>query len=222
MFPKEGNKRLGSNAVQLSAISQAEEFREIRLKSGEKSLYKEINRTNGIKFPIKVDIALPAHKISLLIQSELGAVEFPANEQFQKHKPPFQQDKAFVFSHINRLIRCVIDCLIHLQDSIAVRHALELARSFGARVWDNSPLQMKQIDQIGIVAVRKLASAGITSMEALELTEAHRIDMVLSRNPPFGVKLLARLGDFPKLRVTVKMMGKVGRLKRSYPSGYIC
>jgi ATP-dependent DNA helicase HFM1/MER3 len=140
--------------VQLSAIVQAEEFKEIRLKSGEKSLYKEINRANGIKFPIKVDIALPAHKISLLIQAELGAVEFPTAEQFQKHKLPYQQDKNFVFSHVNRLIRCVIDCQIYLEDSIAARNALELARSFGARVWDNSPLQMKQVDQIGIVAVR--------------------------------------------------------------------
>ncbi|KAL1964042.1 hypothetical protein VTN77DRAFT_7588 [Rasamsonia byssochlamydoides] len=192
----------------LSAIAQADEFHEVRLKAGEKSLYKEINRANGIRFPIKVDVALPAHKISLLIQSELGAVEFPPNEQFQKHKLPFQQDKTLVFSHINRLIRCIIDCQIHLEDGISVRNALELARSFAARVWDNSPLQMKQIDQIGIVAVRKLAGAGITSLEALEDTEAHRIEMILSKNPPFGMKVLARLAEFPKLRVTIKMMGR--------------
>ncbi|KAL1859935.1 ATP-dependent DNA helicase MER3 [Paecilomyces lecythidis] len=194
----------------LSAIVQAEEFKEIRLKSGEKSLYKEINRANGIRFPIKVDIALPAHKISLLIQAELGAVEFPAAEQFQKHKLSFQQDKNFVFSHVNRLVRCVIDCQIFLEDSIAARNALELARCFGARVWDNSTLQMKQIEQIGIVAVRKLSAAGITGLEALELAEPHRIEMILSRNPPFGVKLLSRVSDFPKLRVTVKMTGKEG------------
>lgn len=136
-------------------------------------------------------------------------MDFPDGEQFQKHKFSFQQDKTFVFSHITRLIRCIIDCQIYLEDSIAVRNALELARSFGARVWDDSPLQMKQIDQIGIVAVRKLAGAGITSIEALGQTEAHRIDMVLSKNPPFGAKLLTRLGEFPWLRVAVKTIGKV-------------
>ncbi len=67
---------------------------------------------------------------------------------------------------------------------------------------------MKQLGQIGIVAVRKLASAGITSLEALEITEPSRIDAVMSKNPPFGKNLLARLKDFPKPRVTVKMMGK--------------
>ncbi|KAE8355398.1 Sec63 Brl domain-containing protein [Aspergillus coremiiformis] len=190
----------------LSAIAQAEEFRDVRLKAGEKSLYKEINRGAGILFPVKVDVALPVHKTSLLIQSELGVVEFPDGEQFQKHKFAFQQDKSLIFSHINRLIRCIIDCQISLQDSVAVRNALELARSFAARVWDSSPFQMKQIEQIGAVAVRKLAAAGIINIEALQCTEPQNIDMVLSKNPPFGLKLLGRLADFPKLRVSVKMV----------------
>ncbi|KAL4958480.1 Sec63 Brl domain-containing protein [Aspergillus filifer] len=192
----------------LSTMSQAEEFREVRLKAGERSVYKALNRSSDIKYPINVDIALPCHKISLIIQSELGAVEFPNAEQFQKYKFAFQQDRNFVFSHVNRVIRCIIDCQVHLEDSVTTRNALELARSLAARVWDDSPLQMKQIEQIGIVAVRKLAAAGIDSIEALEETEPHQIDMALSKNPPFGMKLRSRLAEFPKLRVAVKMAGK--------------
>ncbi|PYH46886.1 putative DEAD/DEAH box DNA helicase (Mer3) [Aspergillus saccharolyticus JOP 1030-1] len=192
----------------LSVIAQAEEFSDVRLKAGEKSFYKEINRANGIRFPIKVDIALSAHKISLLIQSELGAVDLPDGEQFQKHKFIVQQDKSFVFSHINRLIRCIIDCQIAREDAVTLRNALELARSFGAKVWDTSPLQMKQIEQVGIVAVRRLAAADITSIEALGQCEPQRLDMILSRNPPFGAKLLDRVASFPRLRVAVKMTGK--------------
>ncbi|KAJ5606509.1 hypothetical protein N7510_009290 [Penicillium lagena] len=168
----------------LTAISQAEEFRELRLKAGEKSLYREINNDPGIRYPIKVDIALPCHKITLLLQSELGATEFPDTDQLQKHKFPFQQDKNQVFAHVNRLIRCVIDCHIARGDSVAIQNALSLARSFGAKVWDHSPLQMKQIEQVGVVTVRRLATAGITSIEALESTEANRIEMILSKNPP--------------------------------------
>lgn len=190
-------------------ISKAEEFKEVRLKAGEKSLFKEFNRDQGIRYPIKVDIALPAHKVSLLLQSELGAIEFPSGNQFQKHKFSMQQDKNQVFCHVNRLVRCVIDCQIAREDSVSILNALELARSFGAKVWDHSPLQMKQIDQVGVVAVRKLAAAGITSMEELEAAEPHHIEMLLSKNPPFGTKLLARLKDFPKLRVNAKMIGKV-------------
>lgn len=149
-----------------------------------------------------------AHKRSLILQSELGGVEFPIDEQYSKHKRQFNQDKAIIFDSVHRLIRCIIDCQIHLQDAVAVRNALELARSFGARVWDNSPLQMKQISQIGLVAIRKLATGGINTLEALEAAEPHRIEMLLSKNPPFGNKMVANLKDFPKLRVSVKMMGK--------------
>ena len=155
-----------------------------------------------------------AHKRSLIIQSELGGVEFPIDEEYSKHKRQFNQDKALIFDSIHRLIRCIIDCQIHLQDAVAVRNALELARSFGARVWDNSPLQMKQISQIGLVAIRKLATGGINTIEDLEAVEPHRIEMLLSKNPPFGNKMLANLKDFPKLRVSVKMMGKESKKGR--------
>ncbi|EQL32969.1 hypothetical protein BDFG_04949 [Blastomyces dermatitidis ATCC 26199] len=204
----------------LSVLTQADEFREIRLKAGEKSLYKELNKGNGIKFPIKIDIALPAHKISLLIQSELGSVDIPIGDQYQKHKLSFQQDKGLVFSHVSRLIRCITDCQISLQDSVSTRHALELARSIGARVWDHSAWQMKQIEQIGIVAVRKLANAGINSIEAIEATEPHRIDMLLSKHPPFGSRILARVAEFPKTRVSVKLMRKDIKPRKSVRVGF--
>ncbi|KAL6713023.1 ATP-dependent DNA helicase MER3 [Lecanora helva] len=193
----------------LSAIVQAREFHEIRLKSYEKKLFKGINGARGIRFPIKVDLAMPAQKRSLILQAELGGVEFPADKQFGKYKRQYNQEKNVLFSHIHRLIRCVIDCQIYKQDAVAIRHALELARSFSARAWDNSPYHMKQVPQIGIVAIRKLALGGINNIEALEATECQRIEMLLSKNPPFGQKLLDNLRDFPRLRVSMKMMGKV-------------
>ena len=168
-----------------------------------------INSSNMIKFPIKVDVALPDHKRILIMQAELGGVDFPTDEQYAKHRTQYHQDKVIIFSHIQRLIKCVIDCHIHLEDGVTVRNALELLRSFSARAWDSSPLQMKQIPQIGPVAVRKLINGGINSIEALEATEAHRIELLMTKNPPFGSKLLANLRDFPKPWVSLKFMGTV-------------
>ena len=171
-------------------------------------MYKELNGDVGIKFPIKVDIAQHPHKVSLLLQSELGGCLFPNHEKWKKHRTQFNIDKNMVFSHINRLIRCIIDCQLQLEDAVSVRHGLELARSLAARVWDNSPFQMKQIDGIGEAGVRKLAQAGISSIETLQNTEPYRIDHILGRNPPFGQKVLAKAADFPNLHVSVKEMGK--------------
>ncbi len=195
--------------MQLHCLVQAEEFSVVRLKSAEKTLYKELNKTSGIRFPINVDLALTAHKVSLIIQAELGAVDFPLGEQHQKHRQQYHQDKGMIFQHVNRLIRCIVDCKLHVADAMSVKSGLELVRSFAARVWDGSPLQLKQIDQIGVVAVRKLVAAGIDDIGALLCTEAHRIEMILSRHPPFGSKVLARVKEFPRLQVGAKMVGKV-------------
>lgn len=144
----------------------------------------------------------------MIIQAELGCVEFPMGEQYQKHRQQYHQDKGIIFQNVNRLVRCIVDCSIQKSDSVAVKSGLELVRSFAARVWDGSPLQMKQIDQIGPVAVRKLVAAGIDDVDHLASTEAHRIEMVLSRHPPFGSKILAKAKEFPRLKIAAKITGK--------------
>ncbi|KAH0565973.1 hypothetical protein GP486_000619 [Trichoglossum hirsutum] len=191
---KSQRKSLGSNADEV--------------RHREKSLYREINRASGIKFPIKVDIALAAHKASLILQSELGGVEFPGETRFLKFKPQFSQDRITILQHVQRLIRCIVDCKLHQRDSVSVRNGLELARSLGGRAWDNSPLYLKQISGIGPVAVRKLVAAGVKNIEMLEATEPYRIEMIMSRNPPFGHEVLAAVKEFPKLRVSAAMVGK--------------
>ncbi|KIW93164.1 uncharacterized protein Z519_05769 [Cladophialophora bantiana CBS 173.52] len=192
----------------LSVLAQAKEFREVRMLAGEKSFYKEINKAPEIKFPIKVDVALPAHKISLLIQAELGNVALPDGEHHKKHHQQSRIDKIPVFAHANRLIRCIIDCQIHLEDAISTRHALELGRSLAARVWDNTASQLRQVEGLGEVAVRKLASASINSIDTLLNTEPSRIELVLGKNPPFGHQLLQKLESFPNLRVSVKQTAR--------------
>ena len=70
---------------------------------------------------------------------------------------------------------------------------------------------MKQIPDIGPVAVRKLVTAGINSIEVLENSEPARINMILSKRPGFGEKLLRTLQGFPKLRVSIRNMGHVSQ-----------
>ena len=183
----------------------------MRFRSGEKSLYRAINSLPGIKFPISADIGLASHKRSLIIQAELGGVDFPLEVQFKGQKIQYQLDVATIFSNVHRLIRCIIDCETHLNDGPATRHSLELGRSLGARVWENSPLQMKQVSNIGPVATRRLIQGGITSIDMLEATEAYRINSLLSKNPGFGETVLVSLSKFPKLRVSVRTLGKVNQ-----------
>ena len=190
----------------LSALSQAEEFKEIRFRAGEKPTYKDLNMNNSIKFPIPVNLDAPAHKVSLIIQSVLGAVDFQTEEPKQRNE--YNTARAAIFQYVHRLVRCIVDCQLYLEDAVTTRNALALARSLAAQVWDDSPLHMRQLDGVGLAYVRKLAVAGIKSIEDIQITEAHRIEQVLSRNPPFGSQLQEKAKAFPKLRVSLKMMGE--------------
>ena len=190
----------------LSAISQAVEFKDVRFRAGEKQAYRDLNKSTSIKFPLPGTLDTPAHKISLVIQSVLGGVDFPSENYNQRME--YNSAKLIVFNNVNRLIRCIIDCQLYLEDAVTVRNALALARSLGAQVWDDSPLHIKQLDGIGQVFVRKLVGAGIKSIDDLENTDAHRIEAACHRNPPWGTQLLEKAKAFPKLRVSIQMVGE--------------
>ncbi|KAK0247544.1 ATP-dependent DNA helicase MER3 [Friedmanniomyces endolithicus] len=190
----------------LSAVAQAAEFRDIRFRGGEKSTYKELNKNSSIKFPIPVNLDQPAHKVSLVIQAVLGAIDLPSEDY--KQRLEFGVAKVTIFQQAQRFVRCIVDCQLFLDDAVSTRNALMLARSLGAQVWDDSPLHMKQLDGVGLVSVRKLAVAGIKSIEDIETTEAHRLEGILSRNPPYGEQLQKKAKAFPKLRISMKTVGE--------------
>lgn len=189
----------------LSAIVQAAEFKDIRLRGGEKATYKDLNKGGSIRFPIPVNIDQPAHKVSLIIQAILAAVNLPTDEY--KHRADFNSSKNAIFQHANRLVRCIIDCKLYLNDAVSARNALMLARSLSAQVWDDSPLHIKQLEGVGPVFVRRLAAAGFKTVEDIESGEAHRLEHAVSRNPPFGAQLQEKAKAFPKLRVSLKAIG---------------
>ena len=141
--------------------------------------------------------------MSLIVQSVLGSADIVWDGEMSKHKSQYTMETLKVFKSIGSLIRCIIDCQIALGDSISIRSALMLERSIGAKAWDDSPLQMKQIETIGVVAVRKLVNAGIKCIEDLEASKPHHIETLIGRNPPYGLRVLEKVRAFPKLRVSI-------------------
>ena len=195
-------------ALQVSELAKASEYKDIRFRQNEKTQYKELNKSPQIKFPIPVNLDLPAHKVSLIIQSQLGGVELPIDEKTKNNMFQYMAETHLVFQHAQRLVRCIIEFKLSLEDSVALRNALFICRSLGARCWDDSPLQLKQINKIGPAGVRKLVNAGIRTIEALEQTEPHRIETILHRSSPFGIQTVDIAKGFPKLRISLKTVGK--------------
>lgn len=197
-----GLQRASKTSEILSCIAQASEFSEIRFRAGEKATYKTLNQNNAIKFPIQVNLDAPAHKVSLVIQAQLGEIDFPSQDS--KQLAEFTSAKSLIFQNVQRLIRCIVNCHLHLEDAVTAHNALALARSLSAKVWDDSPLCMKQLEGIGVASVRKLVAAGLKTIDDIADTEEHKLEAIHSRNPPFGHQLQKKAKAFPKLRISLE------------------
>lgn len=179
------------------------------MKPKERPCLREFNKSPFIKFPIKENLSNTAHKVSMLLQAQLGGVEHPTDKDFGALKRQFNTEKAIIFDRVRRLIRCVVDCKIADCDSVSARHALDLARSLSAGFWEYSNLQIQQVPQVGPVAVRKFVNANINSIEKLSQLDSATIERIMSKNPPFGMNMQQILKGFPRLTLFSEIVGRV-------------
>lgn len=190
-------------------MSQAAEFKDLRMKPNERSSFRELNKSPFIKAPIKENISTYVHKVSLMIQVQLGGVDLPSDKEFNIIRRQFLSETSMVFDRVKRLIRCVIECKAYDCDAVGTCNALELARSISAGYWENSTLQLRQIPNIGPAAVRKLVQSNVKTVAQVFSMDTAAIERALSRNPPCGRKMLDFLTDFPRLRLQANIVKKV-------------
>lgn len=183
------------------------------MKANERAYFRELNKSTFIKWPIKETVTSAAHKISLIIQVQLGGVDLPNEKDFNRRQ--YMTEQALVFDRIQRLVRCVVDCKVHDADAVATQNALELSRSISAQYWEHLPNQLRQVPGIGPAAVRKLVTAGVTSIDNLMATDSATLERVMSRNPPYGHKVLESLKDFPRLTLKAVVIGKIVKAGQS-------
>ena len=194
-------------------MSQASEFRDLKMKAGERAYLRELNKSPFIKWPIKETVTTAAHKISLIIQVQLGGVDLTNEKDFNRRQ--YMTEQSLLFDRIQRLVRCVVECKAYDNDAVATQNALELSRSISAQYWEHLPNQLRQVSGVGPAAVRKLVAAGITSVDSLVASDSATIERIMSRNPPYGRKVLDSLSDFPRLTLKADIIGRIVKAGQS-------
>lgn len=185
--------------MQLNALCEAREFNEIRWQASERDMFRDINKDPFIMYPIDSTVGTVAHKISLLIQIELGRVDLTNINGLERQR--LRAEAGRVLDVMHRLIRTVIECKGSDADGTACWAALDLARSMTAKAWENRPMQLLQVPQLGPVLMRKLVSHNIRTVSQLADSAAGDIERIASRNPPFGKKMADALAFFPRLTI---------------------
>lgn len=166
---------------------------------------------SAVVYPITGQISDVWHKIHLLVQINLAALEFPPDKNASMIKRQLAIEKNIIFDRLNRLVRCLIDCKVYDGDGIGVRAGLDLARAIAANAWEAHPAQLQQVPGLGPVTMRKFLSHGIKTIEDLTAQSFVNIERLAGRNPPFGKNMLKSLQDFPQLKMSAEIFHRNGR-----------
>ncbi|TFK54660.1 hypothetical protein OE88DRAFT_1731974 [Heliocybe sulcata] len=204
----------------LEGIAAADEFSDLKLRSGEKKVYKDILDHQDIRYKIK-KVDKPADKVFVLLQAVLGGIALNRPEyRTPDSQPPL--DALGVFRHVGRIARVVVEVALVKKQGGQIKHGLELCLT--AKAWEDRPVVLRQIEQIGDKSIKVsipihafwssgvevekvLAERGITSLDALRKQDPLRIETLLNRRPPFGHEVLACLADMPQYFLNVSEQG---------------
>ncbi|KAI1812420.1 P-loop containing nucleoside triphosphate hydrolase protein [Poronia punctata] len=190
----------------LAAICKAPEFKDFRFKPAERTIFRELNKSPLILYPIRETLTLAWHKIFMMVQITLGGVEMPTDAEGKMFRQDFLREKRVVLDRLRRFVRCVIDCKAADCDGHGIKAALELYRSICAHAWENKPAQLSQIKGFGPVAVRKWISHGVLTVLGVADRSTIDIERIASRNPPYGRTLQKQLEDFPRLSLKAEVV----------------
>lgn len=191
----------------IQIVSEAREFENIRLKHNEKKLYREINANPLLRYPFLdktkqlMSITTREQKVSLIIQYELGGLEFPSYKDAAKHHQTLVQDKMLIFRHLPRVLKCMIDCFIEKNDGDSLKYALFVMRSVVGKGWEDTPMILRQLNTIGLVSLRKLVCHGVSTFDDMANLTDQQIEYYLSLKPGNGSRIKSDLQMIPSLEL---------------------
>lgn len=195
----------------LLLLSKSREFTDIRVRHNEKRLYKEINSSPLTKFPFLTEkkqkqiIDSTFQKVSLLIQYELGGLEFPSYQGASRLHQTLVQDKTMVFRNCYRILKCMVDTFIERKDGVSLKNTLFLLRSANGNCWEDSSMVLRQLKSIGLVSVRKLVHHNVNNLEQMQLISDQQIEYYLGQKRGSGSKIKRDLKLLPQLQVRCKL-----------------
>lgn len=169
----------------LVTVSKSGEFEELRFQPGDKSILNEAIKDSRIRYRDAEKLKHPWQRIFYLLQITLGDVAVSRYGHQQA------QEMQWIFTRSQRIIRCIIECLLERGDGAGLLGALEMQAMFGRRMWSDSPFVLTQVPRLGKAYSRALNEAGIKTIADLRACDEQRVEVVLGRNPPFGNQVLS-------------------------------
>lgn len=202
----------------LHKACQATELRSYPMKQAERGFFREINDHTAIPYPIGENISEPWHKAFLLVQIDLQRTGWP-NKISANARKDLLQERGRIYILLDRVLRCLVDIFGQRRDGRGVSVALDVLRSVKAGVWEGSETELLQVEGVGPATMGKLARGGVRNIKQLSKLEFYHIERLVSRNPPFGHKMLHRLASFPVLTLQFDIVDQYSPIQGSTAGG---
>ncbi|KAF5486663.1 ATP-dependent DNA helicase MER3 [Colletotrichum siamense] len=184
----------------LRCASSATEFRSFTFHPQEKGAFSRINNDPSTRWPVRETLAQPWQKVYLVAQCEAAGRDYgdrlplAARQDLLATKPRIVK----TLGHVLRACADIMGAATR-KDAAGLRRTLELWRAVAAGSWEGMPTELLQVPDIGPKKVEVLVEHGIRTVRQLAKLEFFHIERLLSRNPPFGQKIVRILGHFPRL-----------------------
>lgn len=189
----------------LLLVSESKEFKGLRVKMAEKKLFKEINNNPTISYHLDINIIENYYeKVSLLIQFELGGIEYPNYQGSMKLHHEFISEKLMIFKNIPRILKAAIEIYSHKKDAISLNSILKLNRCILAKSWEHSSLLFKQFDGIGLAYAKKLTTRGIKTIDDIKSLSRDKLEYYLGIKTGAGQKIMKSIQNMPELSLAVQ------------------
>ncbi|PWN52030.1 P-loop containing nucleoside triphosphate hydrolase protein [Violaceomyces palustris] len=194
--------RSGAREI-LFAIANADEFLDIRVRPEEKTYLSLLRSHPEIRYP-PARVTTPADKVVVLIQIHLAGINVNEVNKDQNHSYNPINDSFVIFRHAPRIAKAVMDIALERRDGAMFKSAFDLCRSLNGKAWDSTPIVLKQIEGIGEKSVKILAAGGILSLSDVAQCDPRRIELLLSRQPPFGNMVVTSARSLPQFSLMVE------------------
>ncbi|RLV95616.1 ATP-dependent DNA helicase MER3 [Spathaspora sp. JA1] len=190
------------------------EFTDYKLKHQEKRLFKELNSYPMIRYPSKTKDSQSSNKLKLIIQFELGGLEFPKYNGAMKLHSSFLSDKLLIFKQLPRLMMAMLDVMVEKADSITLRNSSYLYRCINGKCWEDSPNELRQLEGVGPVAVKNFIEHNILCLEHAQKLSSTQIENILGWKIGAGNKLRHNLQALPYVELSLSFVN--GKLEPSH------
>lgn len=189
----------------LTIFSRSFEFSEFSIKYNEKKLYKAINLSPYIKFPLDSSEFQDSDKVILLLQYELCGLEFPEFPESMKLYYSFEGEKCYVLKQASRIIHCMADVFRCKKDYVSLLNTLKFLRCVTGRCWENSVTELRQLNGIDLECISALRKNNVNSIKEAKCLSQMQLESFLCGESGAGKAITRGLQYRPEFKINATL-----------------